>query len=316
MLSIVIPMFNEEDNVEPLRADIVEGLEPHDLVYEVILVNDGSRDETGPRLDAVAATDPRFKVIHLRRNYGQTAAMMAGLDHATGQIIVPMDGDLQNDPRDIPMLLTKLDEGFDVCSGWRKDRQDKAMTRVLPSKVANAIISRISGVSLHDYGCTLKAYRAEFVSSIRLYGEMHRFIPIYASWEGARVTELPVNHRARAHGVSKYGLERVLKVVLDLLVIRFRSTYHQKPIYLFGFFGLVNGAAAVLVFALMVFYKFWGGKSFVETPLPSMAITFINIGFVSVLLGLLADLQMRTYYESQDKRTYMVGRTLNFDPPE
>jgi glycosyltransferase involved in cell wall biosynthesis len=194
-----------------------------------------------------------------------------------------------------------------------EDRKDRALSRVLPSKVANWIISRISGVPLHDYGCTLKAYKVDFLESVRIYGEMHRFIPIYASWEGARVTELPVTHHPRLHGVSKYGLERVFKVVLDLIVIRFRSVYHQKPIYLFGWFGLLNGAATGLVLLLMMYYKFWGGRSFVETPLPTMAITFFNIGCISMLLGLLADLQMRTYYESQDKRVYTVGRSVNLE---
>jgi glycosyltransferase involved in cell wall biosynthesis len=313
MLSIVIPVYNEEDNISPLQARIVEVLQNENYSYEVVLVNDGSQDRTGERLDELAASDPRFKVVHLRRNYGQTAAMMAGFDHASGDIICPMDGDLQNDPADIPRLLAKLDEGYDVCSGWRKDRRDNTLTKVIPSKIANWLISRISGVPLHDYGCSLKAYKADFLDTVRIYGEMHRFIPIYASWEGARVTEIPVTHHPRIHGVSKYGLERVFKVILDLIVIRFRSEYHQKPIYLYGMFGLLNGIAAVLGLLLMVYYKLWGGKSFVETPLPNMVVTFINIGIMSMLLGLLADLQMRTYYESQDKRVYRVGRTVNLE---
>jgi hypothetical protein len=223
-----------------------------------------------------------------------------------------MDGDLQNDPADIPRLLAKLEEGFDVCSGWRKERRD-SLRRRLPSRLANRLISWISGVRLNDYGCTLKAYRRSMLAGVRLYGEMHRFIPIYASWQGARVTELPVNHRARTRGKSKYGLERTFKVILDLLVVKFLSDYAQKPIYVFGGFGLLSILAAFLCFGGMIYYKFWGGKTFIETPLPQLVIMLFLIGAVSVLMGLQAEILMRTYYESQGKRIYQVRKRTNLD---
>jgi glycosyltransferase involved in cell wall biosynthesis len=224
---------------------------------------------------------------------------------------VPIDADLQNDPEDIPRLLEKLDEGYDLVSGWRKDRKDSAITRNFPSWVANKLISRISGVKLSDYGCTLKAYRRSIVEEVKLYGEMHRFLPIYASWAGARTTEIPVNHMPRLHGESKYGLERVFKVPLDLMVVKFLSSYSQKPIYVFGGFGLFNHLLALVTFAVMIYFKYWGDKSFIATPLPILVALFILMGFISMLIGLVAELSVRTYHESQNKSTYSIQQTIN-----
>jgi glycosyltransferase involved in cell wall biosynthesis len=272
---------------------------------EFLFVDDGSTDGTYQRLRAITQRDPRLRIVRFRRNFGQTAALSAGIDHARGEIIIPMDGDLQNDPQDIPRLLEKLAEGYDVVSGWRVRRQD-ALHRRLPSMIANRLISWLSGVRLHDYGCSLKAYRRRVLQDVRLYGEMHRFVPIYASWQGARVTELPVAHHARTRGRSNYGIERTLKVVLDLIVVKFLSSYATKPIYIFGGFGLASLLLSVLTFGLMVYYKLTGAKDFVQTPLPLVVVMFLLVGCLSVLLGLVAELTVRTYYESQGKRTYTL----------
>ncbi|MDJ0905634.1 MAG: glycosyltransferase family 2 protein [Woeseiaceae bacterium] len=312
-LSIVVPVYDEEQNLATLTRKLLDTLQDLGRDFEIIFINDGSTDGSADLLDELAAGDARIRVVHFKRNFGQTSAMMAGLDYASGDIIIPIDADLQNDPADIPRLLERLDEGFDLVSGWRKDRKDDALSRNLPSWIANRIISRISGVRLHDYGCTLKAYRRSIVEDIRLYGEMHRFLPVYASWSGARTTELPVKHHARKAGRSKYGLKRVVKVPLDLLVVKFLGDYSQKPIYVFGGFGMLNHALALLTFVVMLYFKFWGGKSFIETPLPTLAALFILMGFMSMLLGLIAELVVRTYHESQDKPTYIVGRTVNLD---
>jgi glycosyltransferase involved in cell wall biosynthesis len=313
LLSIIVPVYNEEANLPEFVDSVLHVLGEFDCDFEIVLVNDGSTDRSAVVLDELAARLPQIKVVHFRRNFGQTAAMMAGLDYSTGDVIVPIDADMQNDPRDIPRLLERLDEGFDLVSGWRKDRKDAKLTRNFPSWLANRLISKISGVKLNDYGCTLKAYRRSIIEDIRLYGEMHRFLPIYASWAGARTTELAVNHNPRAHGESKYGLERVFKVPLDLIVVKFLSDYSQKPIYVFGGFGLFSHVLALLTFVLMVYLKYWGGRSFIETPLPILAALFVLMGFMSMLLGLIAELAVRTYHESQDKRTYTVKNTVNFD---
>jgi glycosyltransferase involved in cell wall biosynthesis len=236
---------------------------------------------------------------------------MAGIDHAMGEIIVPLDADLQNDPADIPRLVAKVNEGFDICSGWRKKRRDNPFLRTLPSKIANFLIRLISGVKLNDYGCTLKAYRREIIKGVCLYGEMHRFIPVYAVWNGAKVTQLQVNHRPRHNGKSKYGLKRSIKVVLDLMVIKFFQSYFQKPIYVFGGFGLINILLSFLTFSGMVYFKYFGGKSFIQTPLPLLAILFVLIGVISILMGLLAQVNMMTYYESQGRKSYSIAYTLN-----
>jgi glycosyltransferase involved in cell wall biosynthesis len=312
-ISIVIPVFDEAASLNELTRHLTEVMLEHDLDYEVIYVNDGSSDASAGTLDGLAQENERIKVIHLKRNFGKTAAMMAGFDHSRGDIIIPMDADLQNDPKDIPNLLEKIAQGYDVCSGWRKDRQDNFYTRTFPSRIANWIISAISGVRLKDYGCCLKAIRREFITDVKLYGEMHRFIPIYASWHGARITEIPVLHHPRRYGVSHYGLERTFKVILDLIVIKFLARYAEKPIYIFGGFGLLNLCGAVFSGIAMIYYKFWGGKSFVETPLPVLVAIFLVIGFGSILGGLIAELMMRTYYESQGKRIYMIESARNVE---
>lgn len=303
-ISVVIPVFNEEENVGELygRLTAVLGDEPG---TEYIFVDDGSSDATFERLREICQRDVRVRVIRFRRNFGQTAALSAGIDHARGEIIIPMDGDLQNDPTDIPRLLAKINEGYDVVSGWRKNRQD-SFRRRLPSTIANRLISWISGVRLHDYGCSLKAYRKDVLEGVRLYGEMHRFVPIYASWQGARVTELAVMHHPRTRGKSKYGLERTMKVVLDMVVVKFLSSYSTKPIYVFGGFGLFAFFMSALAFALMLYYKLAGLKDFVQTPLPLVVVMFALVGSLSILLGLVAELSIRTYYESQGKRTYAI----------
>jgi len=313
MISVVIPVYNEENNIDELIRQCVKILSDESINYEIIIVNDGSEDNTGKKCNEIAEKNNAIKVIHLKRNFGQTAAIMAGLDHSEGDVIVTLDGDLQNDPKDIPRLLNKLNDGYDVCSGWRKHRMDNPVTRTLPSRIANAIISLISGVKLNDYGCTLKAYRKETIENVKLYGEMHRFIPIYATWQGAKVTELPVVHHPRKTGKSKYGLDRTFKVVLDLIVIKFMASFSQKPIHVFGGFGLINFLLSFLCSVLMFYYKFWGNKSFVQTPLPQIVVLFFLMGFLSVFMGLLAEMQMRTYYESQRKTTYIVGTTVNFE---
>lgn len=262
---------------------------------------------------AVAAADRRIRVITFRRNVGQTAAMMAGIDHARGAIIVPMDGDLQNDPADIPAMLEKLEDGYDVVSGWRRDRQDRFLSRILPSLLANKLISWISGVPLNDYGCTLKAYRREMLQGFRLYGEMHRFVPIYARWQGARMTEMAVRHHPRRFGTSKYGLERIIKVVLDLVVVKFLTQYETKPIYIFGFAGVGFMGLAFLTGLWALYLKFVDGVSFIQTPLPLLVTLGVITGVMCVLMGLLAELLVRIYFESQGKSHYTVKSTINFD---
>ena len=310
-LSIIIPVYNEEDNIEPLHAQLSEVLEALELTYEIILVDDGSSDQTPVRLGALAAKDPMVKVIHLRRNFGQTAAMMAGIDEAQGEILIPMDGDLQNDPADIPKLLAKLEEGYDCVSGWRKDRQDHPLKRNFPSRVANFLISAISGVRLHDYGCSLKAYRRKIIKDVKLYGEMHRFIPIYACWQGAKVTEVGVTHHPRVHGVSKYGINRTIKVILDLIVVKFLDKFAHKPMYLFGGFGLTSIAISMILFFWMLYLKYFADKSFIATPLPIAVTLFFLMGFMSIFMGLISEILMRTYHESQNKPTYIVDKTRN-----
>ena len=309
-VSITVPIFNEEENISILYERIRDSMDALGRSWEIILVNDGSSDGSAECLDAVAAVDARVRVIHLSRNYGQTAALMAGLDHARGSIIVPMDGDLQNDPRDIGRLLAKLEEGFDVVSGWRKERKDATLKRNLPSRIANDLISIVSGVHLHDYGCSLKAYRREVLDGVKLYGEMHRFVPIYAAWNGARVGEIEVTHHPRLHGESKYGLERVVKVVLDLLVVKFLARYAGKPIYLFGGFGLINVVVSTIVLAWAAWLKFVDGISLIQTPLPILAVILFAIGIMSFLMGLLAEMLNRTYHESQSKPVYRTSRIV------
>ena len=312
-LSLIIPLYNEAGNILPLYEKIEEVIPKLPCRVEIIFINDGSSDGSREILDGLADRDSAVKVIHFRRNFGQTTAIMAGIDFSTGEVLIPMDGDLQNDPNDIPRLLDKLDEGYDVCSGWRESRKDNPLKRNLPSRLANWLISTISGVHLHDYGCTLKAYKKEVIKGVKLYGEMHRFIPIYASWQGARVTEIPVTHHARIHGTSKYGLERTVKVILDLIVVKFLARYAQKPIYVFGNVGLLSLAVAFLAAAASLYYKLTGEKSFIETPLPLIFVMAGITGIMCILMGLLAELIMRTYYESQGKPVYLIDSCRNMD---
>ncbi|MBL9038881.1 MAG: glycosyltransferase family 2 protein [Archangium sp.] len=311
-LSIVIPFYNEEQNVRVVHEELTRTLQDLAREYEIIAIDDGSADATFEHLTALAASDPRLIVIRFRRNFGQTAALSAGIERARGAVIVPMDGDWQNDPADIPKLLEQLETGYDCVSGWRVRRKDHAL-RVLPSKLANALISMIGGVRLHDYGCTMKAYRRSVIEGVRLYGEMHRFIPIYAHWQGAKVTEMPVNHRARQHGVSKYGFNRIIKVLLDLMVVKFLFGYLTTPIYIFGGFGLMSLFFGFLAFSLAVYFKLTGQKDFVSTPLPLVTAMGGLIGCLSILLGFIAEVLVRTYYESQGTRPYIVATVLN-DP--
>jgi glycosyltransferase involved in cell wall biosynthesis len=309
-ISVFLPVLNEEPNLRPLYTKLNAALEKLGRPAEVIFVDDGSTDGSLAILRELAALDPRIRVVALKRNYGQTAAMAAGIDAAVGRVLIPMDADLQNDPADITRLLDKLDEGYDVVSGWRKNRQDKWITRKIPSMIANRLISWIGGVPLHDYGCSLKAYRRESLEDVRLYGEMHRFIPIYASWAGARVTEIPVEHHARTMGKSKYGLSRTLKVVFDLMTIKFMASYQTKPIYVFGMFGMAAMVLSVIAGIWATVLKFWKGVSFILTPLPVITVVMLAIGVQFLLMGLLAEMLVRTYHESQSKRVYAIKETI------
>lgn len=314
-ISLFLPVLDEEENLRPMHEKIAAALAELDRTAEVIFVDDGSTDRSLEILKEIAATDDRVRVISLRRNYGQTAAMAAGIDAAKGEILIPMDADLQNDPADIKRLLEKLDEGYDVVSGWRKNRQDKLISRKIPSQIANRIISWIGGVHLHDYGCSLKAYRRDVLQDVRLYGEMHRFIPIYASWAGARVTEIPVDHHARTMGKSKYGISRTVKVIFDLMTIKFMASYQTKPIYVFGTFGMLAFLLAVIAGIWAIILKI-DGTSFILTPLPVITVVMLAISVQFFLMGLLAELLVRTYHESQDKAIYAVRERVGFDEDE
>ncbi len=311
MISITVPIFNEAENIPLLYERIREALDIIDRPWEMILVNDGSTDGSAEILDGLAARNPRVKVVHFRRNFGQTAAMMAGFDFASGDVIIPMDGDLQNDPKDVAAILSKIEEGYDVVSGWRKDRQDHAIRRNLPSIMANKLISFVSGVRLHDFGCSLKAYRREVIKGVRLYGEMHRFLPIYAKWHGARITEVVVSHHARHTGKSKYGLERVLKVLCDLMVVKFLDKYAEKPMYVFGGAGFISLTVSFLSGLWAVGLRLFADKSFIETPLPLLVVMTAITGVMCILMGLLAEINVRTFYESQGKATYLLKGTRN-----
>ena len=311
-LSLVVPVYNEENNLPLLIDSIYKALSPLTYTWEVVLVDDGSQDNSLQVLTQLAETYPdQLRVISFRRNFGQTAAITAGLDRACGEIIVLLDADMQNDPADIPMLLEKLNEGYDLVSGWRKKRQDKYLTRILPSNLANMLISRVTGVPLHDYGCTLKAYRRDALEGFRLYGEMHRFIPVFAHSLGAKITEVKVNHQPRKFGKTKYGLERTLKVILDLFTVKFLVSYSSKPIYLFGGTGLalIVGSSAMLLY--LGIRRILVSTSVLRSPIFPLAIMLLIMGFQSVLMGLIAELLVRTYYESQRKPTYSIRKTIN-----
>ena len=314
-ISIVIPIYNEVDNLRPLHQKLCEVVDPHGYDAEFVLVNDGSTDGSRQLLDELAAVDPRVKVVHFVRNYGQTAALSAGFHYAHHPVVITLDADLQNDPADIPILLERLDQGADVVCGWRKDRQDDFVTRTLPSRVANALISRLSNVYLHDYGCTLRAYRREFLEDIPLYGEMHRFIPIYVTWAGASIEEIPVRHHPRTAGTSKYGLTRIPKVLLDLLTIKFLRDYYVNPIYFFGYFGigLFLGGAASLGGA--VFMKFYFGTWMHKNPLVIFSAMFFIMGLMMLMMGLIAEVLIRMNFELQKKPPYKVRVLRNLDAP-
>jgi glycosyltransferase involved in cell wall biosynthesis len=315
-LSIVIPLFNEQESILPLYEGLTAVLSGLNRTFEIIFINDGSVDDSYGVLCRLAEQDRQVKVISLRRNFGQTAAMAAGFDHAQGRIIVPMDGDLQNDPVDIPLLLAKVEEGYDIASGWRKDRQDKELIRKVTSRLANWLIGVITGVKLHDSGCSLKAYRSEILKGTRLYGEMHRFIPALASLMGASICEVPVTHHARRFGQSKYGLRRTLKVLLDLITVKFLADFSTKPLYMFGGLGAVLFALAVLAGAETLWEKFAYGVYVHNNPVILIAVFLAILGINFIVMGLLAELIVRTYHESQGKPIYHIRETKNFDRPE
>ncbi len=308
-ISVVVPLLNEQDNIGPLYEQITQTLtDVYD--YEIIFVDDGSSDNSFNVLTKLQKTDARIRVICFRKNFGQTAALSAGFAHARGKVIVAIDADLQNDPADIPEMIVKLDEGFDVVSGWRKKRHDNAITRLLPSKIANWLISRITGVKLHDYGCTLKVYRREVLDEIKLYGEMHRFIPALASWSGARITEMVVNHRPRTTGKTKYGLGRTLKVVLDLITVKFLGSFSTKPIYIFGGLGLASGIGAIASGWYVIYQKIANDFAINRNPLLVLTALLIATNIQLILMGLLAELLVRTYHESQNRPTYVIKEIL------
>ncbi|MBN2676977.1 MAG: glycosyltransferase family 2 protein [Anaerolineaceae bacterium] len=311
-LSVVIPVFNEAESIHLLHQTIHKALKAVKYSWEMILIDDGSQDESPQVLEDLALKDPKFvKVILLRRNFGQTTALAAGIDHASGDIIVLIDADLQNDPEDIPAMVTKIDEGYDVVSGWRFDRKDTFLFRILPSRIANGLISWVTGVHLHDYGCTLKAYRRDILSGFRLYGEMHRFIPAYAGSVGAKIIEVQVNHHPRKYGKAKYGLERITKVILDLMTVKFLSSYASKPNYLFGGIGLVLMAISAIIVLFLVINRLIAGEHIVRSPLLQMSVMLFILGGQSILLGLIAELLVRTYHESQKKATYTIRKVIN-----
>ena len=316
-LTVVVTLLNEAESLPVLHTELMAELESLGISYEVIYCDDGSTDRSLEVLRDFAAQDERIRVVSFRRNFGQTAGLEAGFRHARGRVIIPMDADLQNDPRDISRLLQKLDEGYDVVSGWRKNRQDAFVSVTFPSRVGNAIIRRITGVNLHDFGCTLKAYRREILQDVRLYGEMHRFIPVWAAKVGARITELEVNHRARSFGESKYRVTKATRVMLDLITVRFLVAYSTKPLYFFGRFGLLLCALALASWSWAVAKKVIWHEPFFTDPFFTAGIFCGLAGLQLVIFGLLSELIMRTYYEAQDKPTYSVRETLNVpeDPP-
>ena len=305
-ISLIVPVYNERENIASLFESVRAAMDPTGEDYELVFVNDGSTDGSETLLDVLPDADPRIRIIHFRKNFGQTAAMAAGFDHAAGDILIPLDADMQNDPRDIPAILAKLREGFDVVSCWRKNRQDAWLTRKLPSMFANRLISYISKVPLHDYGCTLKGYRREVMEHVRLYGEMHRFIPVYASWAGARVAEIVVRHHPRRFGRSKYGLNRTFKVVLDLITVKMLGSYSTKPMYFFGGTGMFACASAVFFGFWTLFDKYFNQVKAHNNPLLLLAVFLFIIGIQFILMGFVAELLIRTWFESQGKTPYII----------
>ncbi len=312
-ISVVVPLLNEQDNIGPLYEQITLSLTDK-YNYETIFIDDGSRDNSFNILSELQKSDNRVRVIRFRKNFGQTAALAAGFAHARGNIIVAIDADLQNDPADIPKMIRKLDEGFDVVSGWRKKRHDNAITRLIPSKIANWLIAKITRVKLHDFGCTLKAYRREVLAETKLYGEMHRFIPALASWNGASICEMVVNHRPRTAGAAKYGLNRTLKVILDLITVKFLGSFSTKPIYIFGGLGVLSGIASVITGLIVIYQKISDNFSMNRNPLLILTAMLVTATIQFILMGLLAELLVRTYHESQNRPTYVIKEILESPP--
>ncbi len=309
-LSVVVLVYNELDSIEPLHRELIGVLKSLERPFEIVYVDDGSRDGSTEQLGRLAARDRHVRVVSFRRNFGQTAAVQAGIDHARGEVLIFMDGDLQNDPHDIPHLLDKIDEGYDVVSGWRHNRRDSP-TRVLPSQVANWIIGQVTGVHLHDFGCTLKAYRREVIEDVKLYGEMHRFIPVYADMVGARIAEIPVNHRPRSYGKSKYSLSRTSRVMLDLITVKLLGGYSTKPMYFFGFAAFAMWAIAVILAIVVLLQKLLPPYVYAhDNPLLLLSVVLFIVGVQFILMGLLAELVIRTYHESQTKPTYVVREVI------
>jgi glycosyltransferase involved in cell wall biosynthesis len=310
-LSVVIPLYNEEESVPHLHAALTEALTEYGTPYEIVIVDDGSSDRSFELLSEIAQRDPHLKLIQLRRNFGQTAAFSAGFDHACGEVVITMDADLQNDPHDIPLLMEKIDEGYDIVSGWRKDRQDRFLDRRLPSMIANRMISNVTDVRLHDYGCSLKAYRADVLQYVHLYGELHRFIPALASQVGGTVTEVPVNHYARQYGKSKYGIGRATRVALDLITVWFLGGYSTRPIHVFGTLGLLSAGLGVLIGLYLTILKFFSHQDIGTRPMLLLAVLLVVIGVQLITMGLLGEMITRTYFESQDKPIYVVRTVVS-----
>ncbi len=309
-LSIILPIYNECEGIPELFSEINKALSVFE--YEIIAVNDGSNDNSYEVLKSFAENDYKIKIINFKKNYGQTAAINAGIQDAKGDILILMDSDLENLPIDIPKLIAKLNEGYDVVSGWRQARwKGQFLTRKLPSLLANSLISKISGVKLHDYGCTLKVYKREVITDVRLYGQMHRFIPVYCKWEGGKVAEMPISYQPRKYGKSNYGISRTFKVILDLVLIKFLDKYMQRPMHFFGGAGFISFLCSIATFGLAVYFKLTGQKDFVQTPLPTLTVMFFIIGILMVLMGVIAEILMRTYYESQNKFPFTIKNKIN-----
>jgi glycosyltransferase involved in cell wall biosynthesis len=313
-ISIVIPLYNEEESIPALWEGLDKAIANYGKPAEVIIIDDGSKDRSFALLSEIAARDPRFTIIRFRRNFGQTAGFAAGFAQARGDVVITMDADLQNDPMDIPKLMEKVDEGYDIVSGWRKDRQDRFIDRKLPSMMANRLISNVTDVRLHDYGCSLKAYRRDVLQHVHLYGELHRFIPALASQVGATVTEVPVNHRARQYGRSKYGISRTIRVMLDLITVWFLGTYSTRPIHVFGTLGLASAAGGILIGLFLTFLKIFFHENIGNRPLLLLAVLLVVIGVQLITMGLLGEMITRTYYESQNKPIYVVREIVNDKP--
>ncbi|MBA7509052.1 Dodecaprenyl-phosphate galacturonate synthase [subsurface metagenome] len=305
-LSIVIPIYNERESVDRLYKELDKSLLKLGIDYEVIFIDDGSVDGTYNKLLEIHKKNSSYKIIRFRRNFGQTAAISAGFNYSKGDAIITLDADLQNDPQDIPVMLNKLNEGYDIVSGWRKNRKDKAITRRFPSVIANKIISKLTGVYLHDYGCTLKAYKREVVKNIELYGEMHRYIPAVASWMGVKVAEIPVTHHSRKFGKSKYGISRTIRVILDIITIKFLLSYSQRPIQIFGLVGLFSGTVGFIITAYLIIMRIFFNQGLADRPLFILSIFMIFIGIQLITMGLLAEITMRIYHEAQEKPTYVI----------